>query len=216
MSRSVQIQVFAIIAILVGTTYFSLKKQPIQKISDLWQTPNQQASTAFDNGDFGQAAKLYQDPMLKGQALFKNSQFEEAAISFNQDARADALFNSANSLLMMGKYGLAIKAYDRSLELNPEFSDAQFNKELALKRKKILDEAKNKMDEGTGGKLGADEIVFNDKPANNNEGEDTTTEEVMSEDEINELWLRRVQTKPADFLKIKFSYQLYKEAKDNE
>jgi Ca-activated chloride channel family protein len=30
----------------------------------------------------------------------------------------------------------------------------------------------------------------------------------LSDDELKALWLRRVETKPADFLRAKFAYQL--------
>ena len=198
---------------MICTSYFSLRNKEVNSFKDLWISPDQQAYEAYIEGDFAKAAKLSKNPMLRGQALYKNAKFEEAAISFNQDGSAPALFNSGNSLLMMGKYDLAIKAYDHSLELDPNFKDAQFNKDIALKRKKLLDDAKDKMDEGTGGKLGADEIVFDKKPSSN-KGESITSEEQMTEAETNELWLRRVQTKPRDFLKIKFAYQLHK--KDQE
>jgi len=215
MNKSLKIQLFAIIAIMIWISYFSLNDKEISSFKDLWKTPDQQAYEAFQRGDFAEAAKLYKNPILRGQALYKNAKFEEAAISFNQDGSAPALFNSGNSLLMMGKYDLAIKAYNRSLELDPNFKDAQFNKGIALNRKKLLDDAQDKMDEGTGGKLGADEIVFNNEPSSN-KGESVTSEEQMTEVETNELWLRRVQTKPRDFLKIKFSYQLQKEAQERE
>ena len=217
MNKKITLHISLIIALLASVAFYATKGKSIDSFNDFWQTKNQQAQVALEKGEFAKAAKLFEDPMKRGQALYKNAQFEEAAIAFNQAGTAEAYFNSANSLIMMGNYDLAIKSYDRALELKPKFSEAQFNRELALKRKKILDDAKDKMDEGTGGKLGADEIVFDDKPAQNNQSSDeVTTEETMSEAEINELWMRRVQSKPRDFMKIKFSYQLSREGENNE
>ena len=34
------------------------------------------------------------------------------------------------------------------------------------------------------------------------------TGDQLSDESLRELWLQRVQTKPADFLRVKFSYQL--------
>ena len=52
-----------------------------------------------------------------------------------------------------------------------------------------------------------DEIVF-DKTKKG--GEDTTVEgeQPMSDEAVRALWLKRVQTRPADFLRVKFAYQL--------
>jgi Ca-activated chloride channel homolog len=56
-------------------------------------------------------------------------------------------------------------------------------------------------------KIGADKIVF-DKNAQS-EGQDTEVAggKALSDEEMQSLWLRRVQTRPADFLKAKFEYQ---------
>jgi len=59
----------------------------------------------------------------------------------------------------------------------------------------------------TGGMLGADEIRFtNDK--NNAQPAETVDEPgAPNPAEMRAIWLRQVQTKPADFLKAKFAYQ---------
>jgi Ca-activated chloride channel family protein len=61
----------------------------------------------------------------------------------------------------------------------------------------------------TGGMLAADEIVFTtgDSPPGAGE-EQTEGPEAMSDEELRAVWLRQVQTKPADFLAAKFAYQL--------
>ena len=64
---------------------------------------------------------------------------------------------------------------------------------------------------GTGGMLAADEIVIDpDAPASSSESDEQVEAgvgEQMSDEELRSLWLRRVQTKPADFLRTKFAYQ---------
>ena len=56
--------------------------------------------------------------------------------------------------------------------------------------------------------LGADEIVFNTGESSPSAGEEQTDGgEPLSDTEIRALWLRQVQTKPADFLSTKFAYQ---------
>ena len=61
--------------------------------------------------------------------------------------------------------------------------------------------------EGTGGMLGADEIVFSDAKSPPSAGEEETGGAPLSDEELRSIWLRQVQTKPADFLRAKFNYQ---------
>ena len=62
----------------------------------------------------------------------------------------------------------------------------------------------------TGGQLEADEIVSDDRPQQS--GDSKQVEVVsggkLSDEQLQALWLRRVQTNPADFLRAKFAYQL--------
>jgi Ca-activated chloride channel family protein len=55
-----------------------------------------------------------------------------------------------------------------------------------------------------------DEIVFDDRPQQSGDSQEVefVTGGQMSDEQLQALWLRRVQTKPADFLRTKFAYQL--------
>ena len=56
--------------------------------------------------------------------------------------------------------------------------------------------------------LEADEIVFSDQKSPPSENtEQTDGGEKLSDEELRAIWLRQVQTKPADFLRAKFAYQ---------
>jgi len=105
---------------------------------------------------------------------------------------------------MQGKYEAAIERYDRALDLRPEMKDAQVNREIAAARAKKVERQGGDMGDQL---LGADEITF-DK-ASNAEGQETETigEQPLSDAQMQAMWLRRVQTKPAEFLKSKFAYQ---------
>ena len=54
--------------------------------------------------------------------------------------------------------------------------------------------------------LEADEIVFSDKKSPPSPGSEEETEggQELSEEELRSIWLRQVQTKPADFLRNRF------------
>lgn len=169
------------------------------------RTPDQQAYQSFQDGTFEEAAHTFRDQRWKGTALFMNGDFKEAAGLFAGYNTAEAAFNQGNALVMLGKYEDAAERYTHALTLQPDWEDATINRQIALTRAALL---KAKGGEGTGGKLGADEIVFGDEPSPPGTGdEETVKTQEASGEELQALWLRQVQTKPADFLRSKFAYQ---------
>jgi Ca-activated chloride channel family protein len=173
--------------------------------SGFWFTPDQQGQRLMNRGDFQAAAETFRDPMRQGVAWFRAGEFEKAEQAFARLGTSDAEFNRGNCLILRGKYEEAVERFDRALELNPELEDARINREIAIARGKLVEKTGGDMGDQ---KIGADEIVFDKN--NKSGGQDTETEgsQPLSDAEMQALWLRRVQTKPADFLKAKFAYQL--------
>lgn len=170
----------------------------------LWLTPDQQGQQLMNQGNYQAAAQTFKDPMRIGVAWFRAGEFEKAEQVFARVTTPEAEFNRGNCLVMRGKYDAAIERFDRALELRPGWSDAQINREIAVVRAQ-----RTKQEGGDMGdqQIGADEIVF-DKNKKSGE-QDTETEETqpLTDSAMQAMWLRRVQTKPADFLKAKFAYQ---------
>lgn len=178
-----------------------------QNWNDFFVTPDQRAQKLFDEDQFREAAAVYQDPFHKGMALYRNGDFEEAAKVFGGLPGPDAAFNQANSLFMHGQYEQAIKRYDRALVLRKEWPKAITNRDIAIARAEKL-----KLEGGdmTGGRMGADDYVFDNNPKNNPDeaGEETVEVEAMNDQEMRNVWLRQIETTPRDFLRSKFAYQL--------
>jgi Ca-activated chloride channel family protein len=173
--------------------------------SGLWFTPDQQGQRLMNRGEFQAAAKTFRDPMRQGVAWFRAGEFEKAEQAFARLGTPDAEFNRGNCLIMRGKYEESVERFDRALELNPEFEDARVNREIAIARAKRVEQTGGEMGDQ---KIGADDIVFDKNKKSG--GQDTESEgsQPLSNAEMQALWLRRVQTKPADFLKAKFAFQL--------
>ena len=171
----------------------------------LWFTPDQQAQRLLNRGEFRTAAETFRDPLRQGVAWYRAGEFEKAEQAFARSGAPEAEFNRGNCLVMLGKYEPAIERYDRALELRPDFEDAQINRGIARARAKLVERKGGDMGDQ---KVGADEITF-DK-AKNPGGQDTETEaaQPLTDADMQALWLRRIQTKSADFLKAKFAYQL--------
>lgn len=183
--------------------------------SELWLTKEQQAQRLMDNGDYAAAAESFRDPMRQGAAWFRAGEFEKAEQAFARVTTAEAEFNRGNCLVMQGKYEPGVARFDRALKLRPDWEDAQVNRNIAAARAELLKQTGGDMGDQ---KLGEDDVVFdkNKKPG----GQETQTDgdQPLSDSAMQSLWLRRVQTKPADFLRSKFAYQLsagQQEGKDN-
>jgi len=171
--------------------------------SALWLTPDQQAQRSMDRGEFVDAAAGFRSPLRQGAAWFRAGEFEKAEQAFARDASADAEFNRGNCLIMQGQYSSAIERFDRALELQPGWEDATINRDIA--RARILSNEGGDMGDQ---KLGADEIRFDKKKGADGQETELDGGEQLSNASMQAIWLRRVQTKPADFLKAKFSFQL--------
>jgi Ca-activated chloride channel homolog len=170
----------------------------------LWFTPDRQGSRLFEKGSYLEAAKAFQDPMWQGTALYRAGEFKDAAQTFARIDSAEGHYNQGNSWLMHGAYDAAIKSYERALQKRPDWKEALENRNLAIARAKLT-EAKG-ADMGDQ-QIGADKIVFDKNAKNEGQETQTTGAQPSSNKDIQDIWLRRVQTKPADFLKAKFEYQ---------
>lgn len=168
----------------------------------LWISADQQAFLLYQKGKYQQAALIFEDADFKGSAFFKAGEFKKSVAMYSTLSDASARFNLANSYLMLGKYKDAITFYDLALKIQPDFVQAAENKTIAeLMQAKI--EAQKNNDEGTGGQLAADEIVYDNK---GNHGQDVV-EQGEGKDSKNTHWLDRLQTGPKEFLQHKFAYQ---------
>jgi Ca-activated chloride channel family protein len=100
---------------------------------DLWQNKNQQAQEAFKNNQFEQAAEKFESPEWKAAAQYKAGQYQQAADTLSNSNTADAAYNQGNAFAQQGQLEQAIKSYEKALQLNPNNSDAKYNKELVEK-----------------------------------------------------------------------------------
>ncbi|MCX5578585.1 tetratricopeptide repeat protein [Kaistia terrae] len=171
----------------------------------LWASPDQRGRYLYEKGKFAEAATSFRDPIWRGAALMRAGDFKTAAQVFGSRDTAEGAYDQGNALVMLGQYDAAVGRFDRALELKPGWNDATANRKLAQLRADRM--------KAPGGDLGdqeegADQIVY-DKDAKTPEGQDTEVDDKpMSDEQVRALWLKRVQTKPADFLRARFAYQL--------
>ena len=167
-------------------------------------TADQHGQRLYQQGDYTAAAQRFMDPDRRAAALFRAGEFKAAAGIYAGMATAEAAFNHGNALVMLGQYEQAAEQYDRALSLRPDWDAAAANRSIAAERAKRLKQEGGDM---TGGMLGADEIRFTNVKNSAQQTETVDEAGARNPAEMRAIWLRQVQTKPADFLKAKFTYQ---------
>lgn len=183
---------------------------------DWWFTGDQQGQRLMEQGLYLEAAAAFEDPVYRGVAFFRAGDFESAASVFGRIRTPAAAYNHGNALVMLGRYEEAISSYQDALAEQPGWVQAEQNLAIAIARQERLAPPDDDAG-GTGGELGADEIVFDDSGRVDKAGSETVTEsgEGLSEDEMRSVWLRRVQNDPAEFLRTRFAYQLYRDEQES-
>jgi len=178
--------------------------------ADLWFTPDQQGQRLMDRGEYKQAAGKFTTPEKIGAALFLAGEFENAATVLGRSGSAEAHYNRGNANIMLGQYEAAIEAYQNALSKRPGWREAEQNLQIAVLRKQALTPPDDDYG-GTGGQLEADEIVFDQTGRVNKSSSEQVidaAEQQKGEDAMRAMWLRKVETRPADFLAARFNYQL--------
>ena len=160
---------------------FVITLQPETSYADLWddawQTKDQQAQKSFEK-DPAKAAELFEDPNWKASSLYRAEQYEEAAKSFHIDdndsaqQQAENHFNRGNALAHAGELEQAIKAYEESLKLNNELSDAKFNKALIEELLKEQEQKESENDQDSDEQQDSDEKQESDQNKSNDENSD--------------------------------------------
>ena len=96
----------------------------------LWKNSEQRAYDAYKQGDYKDSGELSGNPQLKGSAFYRQKEFENAQSWYARQGSADAYYNLGNSLAQQQQFQQAIAAYGRALEIDPNLSEATYNKKL--------------------------------------------------------------------------------------
>jgi len=75
----------------------------------------------------------------KGNSLYEQGRYDEAAVSYDRSIMLDAQleaawFNKGNALYMRGDYDNALLAFDRAIKINPQDANAWICRGLTLKK----------------------------------------------------------------------------------
>ncbi len=144
--------------------------------------------------------------MWQAVARFRAGDFKPAAQIFGGIDTAAAAYDQGNALVMLGKYDEAVARYDRALVLQPGWVDAEANRALARLRAERMMVRRGETSETSARAptKSSTTATARSRAANRL----SVAGAPMSDEAVRALWPKRVQTRPADFLKSRFAWQL--------
>lgn len=208
--------------------------------SDLWFTKDYQGQLLSKKQKYAQAAETFQDPMRKGVAYFKDGNFDQAILAFNQDTTALGRYNLGLAYFKSGDTLAAQLAFGIAAEMDPTLEAAEQNQQFLSKIRgedgtmdpekaqeaKKLDKDKNVQNKdmenlGGGGQEASKKDMEKQRKeeiVNSNIRKAKELDEVPKDLEVtiqnnprSNVLLRKIDDDPALFLKKKFEYQVKKQ-----
>jgi Ca-activated chloride channel homolog len=176
---------------------------------NLWLTPDQQGRYYFEKGDYAAAAERFQDPLWKGIAYYRSKNFDAAVEQFARVDTVEGYFNLGDAYAHLGRLEQAVTSYEEVLRRRPDEGAARENRDLVeslIQKKKKAKEKEEEPPEGQEPTYNPDEIKFDEKGKKGKKGEVDQAE--LSASQIQQVWMRRLQTTPSDFLRLKFAAQV--------
>jgi Ca-activated chloride channel homolog len=168
---------------------------------DLWLTADQQGRYYFEKGNYAVAADRFTDPMWKGIAFTRTGNFDAALNQFAQEETPEAWYNQGNALAHLNKFPEALHAYEQALQLRPGWREAQENLNLV---RSLIPPAKKEEQEEAPPTPERGETTQEEK---GKKGKEVQQQGEMDPEKMADIWMRNIQTSPADFLRRRFAIQ---------
>lgn len=175
---------------------------------DLWLTPDQQGRYYFERHDYKTASDRFQDPLWKGIASYREGNFGAAVEQFARVDTPEGYFDLGNAYAHFGKLEQAAASYGEAVRRKPDYRKARENRDFVLsliqkkKGNKKEDEAPREHEPA----YTPDQIKFDEEGKKGSKGEVAQAE--LTTEQIQDLWMRGLQTTPAEFLRMKFAVQI--------
>lgn len=202
-------------------TQVSFAKRSWQWWLDLWLTPDQQGALWFNKGEFAKAAAAYHSVLNKGIAYYYGGEYKLAHSAFMQVQTDLGAYYAASALARQREYIAArklLRTLAKKQDIAPDLkADIEHNLKVI---QGLIDEinqasasqANSMGDQETSIELpddqpqtaeGADEQTSQDKMQSQN----LTAEQMLGDPKLAEVWLKRVEANPEQFLRAKFQLQ---------
>ncbi|RHW76982.1 hypothetical protein [Colwellia sp. RSH04] len=185
-----------------------------QVFINLWLTKDQLGQWLFYQGKYSEASKTFIDARWQAFSAYGAQEFKTSATLYSQFSHKEDLLAQANALAHGREYIKARNLYQYTVQKFPNYLAAQTN---LVRVQAIIDEinllsASQKAEQGESSKELGDEPQTADgaerKDGPQQELEQLTSEQLLLDDNLNDMWLRQVQKNPERFLSHKFYLQL--------
>jgi len=152
---------FALLFAMFAVTTYALPVAAAE--NNWWRTPAQQAQDAFKNNDFERLESIAPNVDWQGIAQHKAGDYEAAQETFNDqldraqqsedfDAVNRALYNRSVNEARSGQFEQARNTLDEVLQSDPEFADAQHNREIVEQLIELQETPPEQNQQGEGSK----------------------------------------------------------------
>lgn len=175
-----------------------------------WQTPVQRGAHAFTQGDWAQAMRHFRQspqPEWLAAACYRAGDLDGAAASLTalltESAPPHLRYNLGNIEARRGRLASALKHYDAALAAQPDWREAEDNRQLVLH---LIAERTRRGEPPDGDgepNLDPDEIITDEKGKQGKAG--TIEIEKLDPKSLAQLWLRQVRNDPGEFLRLRFA-----------
>lgn len=199
-----------LLCISLCITVFILVKP--QSFVNLWLTPDQQGQLLFNLGKYSKAAEAFKNTKWQAYSQYGAENFKQAATLYSQFDDIDSTLSQANAYAQDRRYVKAKGVYADILTRDPDNTTAKNN--LAIVQA-IIDEV-NRYSESQQAESGDSPKELGDAPQTGDGAdeklveqkvEQLSSEQLLLDPALNEMWLRQVQKNPARFLSQKFYMQ---------
>lgn len=174
---------------------------------DWFLTPDQQGWRAFEAKEYAQAADLFEDPYLRGVALYKSGQYEPAAEAMARLETAEAAFVEGMAHIKSQSYRDGVRGFERALQIDPDHAGAQQNLPVSKRIVEYVETTREQSDTGEEAGIGADDVVFDNEAARGAETQIDAATEDKPELLSTEQWMNTVDTRTGDFLRQRFLFE---------
>jgi Ca-activated chloride channel family protein len=97
---------------------------------DLWLTKDQQAQKKLEEGAAADAIDLFESPEWRAVAQYRAQDYAVSAEAFSAQDDTRSLYNLGNALARQGELEAAIDTYEQVLQIDPDNSDAEYNRDF--------------------------------------------------------------------------------------
>ncbi len=170
------------------TSAFSIPKT----FRDWWQTPDQQAQSAWNQGDNERLSKVAPSNQWRAAAAYRKGDYETAKEAYSSalngedtenssvpilDNVAMSVFNQATTDIQLGNYASAIEQLDALLAEQPEHSDAIRNRAIAERLLELEQQPQEGEGQGEQGEQSESDASDSDDAQNADESGDSSESE---------------------------------------